>query len=219
MKDRIHLTKATMHDDISGVALGPNETYHILFQDGRQAWRDLPTVLYNKLNGRAYNLPGVSFVSLGPQGEWFVKFEDEKCYWGGPTTSEFDLSIKDDDFNVESVTFGPNQTWFVRFSDGYADTDGLPQPHKNRIASLKQNGHTIERVALGSNGDWWMLFDTGHARFYSADKDIMDWLSNDNRKDIVVFGCDENFVVICDSSLDYWRVNKFFDEAVGFEGS
>lgn len=219
LKKKMNISTKAIRDDISDIALGPNGTYHILFTDGSQNFRGLPTDLYIKLMSRIPILPGVSFVSLGPQGEYFVKFEDGHCHWGGPRAPQFDLAVKYYDFNVESVSFGPDKTWFVRSCFGDADTNGLPQPHRNRIASLERNGHGIDCVSLGSNGDWWMKFDTGHSRFCTTDEDIRNRLRNGDENDKVVFGCNEEFAVIRDFSVDYWRVNDWFDESIEYKSS
>lgn len=76
--------------DVYKVAFGPISTLEdlengtkrllnswiILGQDGRAAWKNLPTQLHNRLSNRLASWAAISEVSLGPGGSFFVRFLD-----------------------------------------------------------------------------------------------------------------------------------------------
>lgn len=98
------------------VAFGESFTsYFILFEDGRMSYADLPRSLHNKLHSRNPRLPGVEFLSLGPDGEWFVLWKTGKMEWGGPVDAEVERFIYR--HSVRQVYFGTGSVTLVRYND------------------------------------------------------------------------------------------------------
>lgn len=56
------------------LAFAPDGGYYIMWEDGTSEWLGLPRGLHNQLVGRNKSLPGVEFLSIGPNDEWFVRY-------------------------------------------------------------------------------------------------------------------------------------------------
>ena len=56
------------------MAFAEDDGWYVMWEDGVSEWVGLPTGLHNQLRSRAGSLPGVEFLSCGPEGEWFVRY-------------------------------------------------------------------------------------------------------------------------------------------------
>jgi len=70
------------------------------------------------VNKRAQQNRQFTNVSLGPNGEWWILWEDDTWNHGGLTVEcEDDLTrLQEDGRAVRQVLFGPCETFFIRFS-------------------------------------------------------------------------------------------------------
>ena len=105
---------------ISSLAFGQeNSTYFIVYEDGSYTYsrqQGIPSGLLVKLKERK-NLQDVACVSLGPEGEWFLKAKNGRMWWGG-VSSELD-----DEYNnviarkmkLKFVSFGEDGSYFMTF--------------------------------------------------------------------------------------------------------
>jgi hypothetical protein len=97
------------------LAFAPGGGYYVLWEDGAQTWRGIPTSLHNRLNGRQKSLPGVEFLSIGPSGEWFVRFLDGSWRTRDvePECREAVQELKDGGREVLKVLFGHDGSWMI----------------------------------------------------------------------------------------------------------
>lgn len=87
------------------VAFGEDiESYFVLYDDGTYDYYGIPTVVHNKLRSRNPRLPKLNYIALGPENQWFLRWEDGKREWGGPTSHNF--VSKYHELNVKRVYFG-----------------------------------------------------------------------------------------------------------------
>jgi hypothetical protein len=70
------------------------------------------------VNTRAQQNRHFTNVSLGPNGEWWVLWDDDSwCYGTCSVECEDDLMrLQEDGRAVRQVLFGPCETFFIRFS-------------------------------------------------------------------------------------------------------
>jgi hypothetical protein len=117
--EKIH----TMTSAIKTVAFGDGDHGHsfcILTQGGGYSMDGVPEAMVQGMNSNKYSKKQVDDVSLGPEGEWFVRWTDGTWKSGGCPT---DLDNKLDKLkrtghgcSVKKVLFGPSQSWFLRYT-------------------------------------------------------------------------------------------------------
>jgi hypothetical protein len=103
------------------VAFGSTyDTFFVVFGDG--SWlcegKGIPDALEDKLADRADRADLVC-VTLGPKGEWFLRAENGRMWWGG-ISSELDQLIQDllESGNYLSfIDFGDDGSYFVSYDD------------------------------------------------------------------------------------------------------
>jgi hypothetical protein len=100
------------------IAFGDSwDSYYVLFNDSSSQWAGLPTRLQNKLGSRNQQLAGVKYLSLGPNEEWFVSFEDGSWELGGaPANLSDSIDCWKKSCCIQSVLFGDDQSWLYRYS-------------------------------------------------------------------------------------------------------
>ena len=57
---------------------------YVLWEDGSSVWVNLPKKLHDKLIGRQKSLAGVQAMSIGDNGDWFVRFHNGSWESRGP---------------------------------------------------------------------------------------------------------------------------------------
>ena len=96
------------------VTFGPtDESYFILYDDGSTAFSGLPSQLEALLSER----DDVQRVSLGWQGEWFVKFKKYwKCHHFSEEIRERLEGYKEQGVRIENIIFGKD-TFVIQYSE------------------------------------------------------------------------------------------------------
>jgi len=61
---------------VSKVAFYQHKGWYVLFKDGSSEWDGLPKTLHSLLKRKKKLLPGVRDISISPEGNWFVVFND-----------------------------------------------------------------------------------------------------------------------------------------------
>jgi hypothetical protein len=90
------------------------EHYFVIFEKGGWAYNSLPASFVTALEEN--NKPYLDFVSLGPNGEWYMKTETGQSYWGGGS-SEFDNAIrKIKRSRIKRVYWGYAGQYFIRYT-------------------------------------------------------------------------------------------------------
>ena len=84
----------TIHTEsryVRTVAFGEDwDTWFVVFNDGCWDWNgDIPDGLLDRL-ATWNHLDDLTFVSLGPSGEWFVSAQNGKAWWGGMDDNQLD---------------------------------------------------------------------------------------------------------------------------------
>lgn len=93
---------------VKSVAFGKDwDTYFVVFTDGYWTWEgDPPSGLCQKLQDRDC-ASDLDFVSLGPNGEWFLAAKNRRMWWEGIDMSEYRKV-------VTSVVFGDHGAYLLR---------------------------------------------------------------------------------------------------------
>lgn len=101
------------------VAFGASyDTYFVVFHDGSWAFqgRDIPEELSEKLAVRR-DKDDLVAVSLGPTGEWFLRAENGRLWWGG-VSDDLDDAIQhliDTGHYLNFLDFGDGGSYFVSY--------------------------------------------------------------------------------------------------------
>eukprot|EP01034_Spumella_vulgaris_P022846 gene22846-29020_t len=103
----------------------------------------------------------VEWVSMGPQGEFFVRYED------GGIACDFDTEFRLSDLlcgnvhKMHKIFFGPSNAFLALTSAGECFHAGLSH---DVLKALEVNHHrTVEQVSFGGRGRYFMSFTDGHA--------------------------------------------------------
>lgn len=101
------------------IAFGASyDTYFIVYYDGSWEYqgRSIPAELVGKLKDRAER-PDLVCVTLGPKGEWFLRTENGRLWWGGigDGLDELIQSLLDTDRYLNFVDFGEGNSHFVSY--------------------------------------------------------------------------------------------------------
>lgn len=134
-----------------------------LYENGSWAWTSgMPTLLYNKLNGRSRSLPSPTYVSLGPGGYYFIRFADGKYQWVGPDSmTEYFEGEAQAKGGVASVAFGDDDCYFLVYKNGGWRYHGdIPTGLLKLIQSRDKKGD-LECVSLGSGGAYFLKAKNG----------------------------------------------------------
>jgi hypothetical protein len=114
------LKDANVSKSVVCLAFGKqNSAYFIVYEDGSWQYggQGIPSGLIEKLKERQY-LQDVSCVSLGPDGEWFLKAKNGRMWWGGVSRE------MDDAYNVaikrkrklKFACFGVDNSYLMTFN-------------------------------------------------------------------------------------------------------
>jgi hypothetical protein len=96
------------------VAFGDDwDSYFIVYSDGDYAYSNIPHALRKLLVSRN-NKRDLVCVSLGSSGEYYVRRQDERAWWGGMSTKNLQAvsSVKD---RMTFLDFGDDNTYFLRY--------------------------------------------------------------------------------------------------------
>ena len=88
---------------LSFCAFGEDDSYYMQFADGSAEWRGLSDRHDTKIRSG-----GVSFLSLGPQNQMFIRFSSGKVGWvdGPKETMDKVSSLLSKGYDVRQVVFG-----------------------------------------------------------------------------------------------------------------
>ena len=99
--------------DIKSIAFGEDfEDVFIVYTNGGYNYWGCPAGLTDKINARGRRAD-LQHVSLGPNGEWFLKAQNGKCWLGG-TSVELRETFRSK--NVTNVFFGDDWSYLVRYN-------------------------------------------------------------------------------------------------------
>lgn len=101
------------------IAFGPaQDAYFIVYHDGSWEFhgRSIPQELVEKLKERKER-PDLVCVTLGPKGEWFLRTENGRLWWGGigDELDELIQSLLESDRFLNFLDFGDDHSYFVSY--------------------------------------------------------------------------------------------------------
>jgi hypothetical protein len=134
----------------------------MLYENGGWAFTsNLPKLLHNKLNGRQKSLPSPSYVALGSQGRYYIKFKDGKSEWVG--CSDMTQTLNQSNESVLTVAFGEEwDSYFIVYSDGSHEYRNIPDALHKLLMS--RNGKCdLECVSLGPLGEYYVRARNGRS--------------------------------------------------------
>jgi hypothetical protein len=101
-------------DNIQTLALGPGKSYFCLWSDGVAKWNHLSLKMEKALRGNKM----VEEVTMGPKGEYFIRFDDDDWNIGGHCQS-CDNAIrkleKEMGKRIVHVLFGHDDNWIITY--------------------------------------------------------------------------------------------------------
>ena len=89
------------------------DSFFVLFKNGRYEWS---CVVDRVLSYRGRNRSAPKFVSLGPNGEYFIRLEDGRMWWGGMSDVGNKRTRKLGN-ELKSLSFGDHYSWFARYAE------------------------------------------------------------------------------------------------------
>ena len=99
------------------VAFGDKyDSYFVVFEDGSWECNDVPKDLLDKLEARK-DKPDLVCVTLGPNGEWFLRARNGRMWWGN-ISEELDEMIQnllESDRYLNFIDFGDDSTYFLSY--------------------------------------------------------------------------------------------------------
>jgi len=172
------------------IACGGKATIMLYEGGGWNATNGLNKQLYSKLAGRNQALPGPSYIALGSQNRYYVKFEDGRCQWVGCDALSQELRKHRP---LKTIAFG--ETWnsyFIVYEDGGYSYKGIPY-HVNDI--IQKNQCEIECVSLGPKGEYFMKMKNGRVWWGGMSYNAMNKVNRlKDRVKFIDFGENETFV-------------------------
>jgi hypothetical protein len=109
--------KTLAMENIKTVAFGTNfDSFFILSEGGGYSWQGIPEAMNQGMNSNKYRKKIIDDVSLGPDGEWFVRWKDGSWKGGGYSDNISDKLDELKQHSIKKILFGPSESWFVRYT-------------------------------------------------------------------------------------------------------
>lgn len=104
---------------VETMALGPNDSYFCMWEDGTYCWQSLSLELHVRLIECQHILLGVTTVSLGAQGEYFILFEDGIWQANGLADSCIRAleKLQRENRQVYDIQFANDGSWLIRYNE------------------------------------------------------------------------------------------------------
>lgn len=144
---------------VKDVALGRG--YVIVYEDGGVAWWDTPKELEQRFSNPNIPLPPVQFVSLGPNGNYFIKFTTGKMEWVAVDSLQTAIrtGVVQRRFSVLKVALGANGSWVILWSHGLVEFEGVPSDMGTILEAENRPGAIgLRDVSLGPHDEWFVIF-------------------------------------------------------------
>lgn len=170
---------------VSCLAIG-DDIFCCIYDDGGFSYSGgLPTGLYNSLHGRQPDHPSPTFVALGCDEQYFIKFSNGSSRW---CVIDEDLDDFISNNSIETLSFHPNftDTYFVMDTNGYYEWKGSIHRQLEKQLRNSPSESNIENVRLGSNYNYHISYDT-HVD-YRLDKCYTKGIARNRLITDVIFG-------------------------------
>ncbi|XRA98355.1 Aste57867_15909 protein [Pycnococcus provasolii] len=153
-------TKDSFSSTVTCVATNGYGTI-MLYESGSWAFsRDLPTGLYNKLHGRSLDHSRPSYVALGTQESYYIRFRNGSSQWAGP--DGLSTALHETSRTVASVAFGEDyHTWFIVYTDGYWEYNGDIPSGLDELMDSRKRRADLSLVTLGPDGEYFLKAQNG----------------------------------------------------------
>jgi hypothetical protein len=146
------------NERVTCFATGDSGAHVLLYEDGDWMYTgNIPTLLLNKLKGRAQSHPKPVYVALGTQNRYYIKFDNGKSEWVG--CEHMGEYLQKDATQVATVAFGDEwDSYFVVTKGGGYGYQSVPTGLTDKIAareqSMSKSGGDLRSVSLGPGGEW-----------------------------------------------------------------
>ncbi|ORX50083.1 hypothetical protein BCR36DRAFT_327642 [Piromyces finnis] len=134
---------------------GTRDSWYIQYENGEEAWNNIPTFLQWRLEVQKKIYPNVlvTWLSMSSDGWcWFVRFADGSIAWR-TTIVSLHLLLEKHHTNgtVSKVIFCRNNRWVVIFCDGQVAYNEIPYSLEYE---LKKYPHHIQDVTISGRKEW-----------------------------------------------------------------
>lgn len=103
------------HRDVKSVAFGKEwDSYMVVFKDGSYSGKDLPLNLKKLLKQRKEK-DDLKCVSLGPNGEYYLRADNGRAWWGGLTSKNSSM-VDEKNKKIKFIDFGDNNHFIARYT-------------------------------------------------------------------------------------------------------
>ena len=125
----------------------------------------MPTALCELLQQekkKRRNKRSPSYVALGSNDRYYVRFTDGSSQWSGNELLSEKVRDGTSKGGIKSIAFGMTDSWFIVYGDGgwcnLSNCSGLD----NKIGARQKRGD-LKCVSLGPNGEWFMAAKNGRS--------------------------------------------------------
>ena len=143
----------------------------MLYENGGWAFTGgIPKLLHNKLNGRARSLPSPTYVAIGSDDRYYIRFADGKSEWVG--CENMGNELKNCNESIETVAFGESWgSYFLVYQDGGCSYCNIPSD----LEEFVENSGSLNCVSLGRDGAWYAEASDGRASWGAGFQDRATW--------------------------------------------
>ena len=92
------------------------DSYFVMFENREYTWNNVPSAVDRVLSYKGRNRSALKFVSLGPNGEYFIRLENGRMWWGGMDDDGM-KAIRKLGNKLKSLYFGDDYSWFARYTE------------------------------------------------------------------------------------------------------
>jgi hypothetical protein len=179
------------------LALTGDEEFVIVTEGGGIRRSDQLRRAGNQLQSRSrWMRHGVDFVAFGPEGRYFLQFNDGDKLWSDNLSESMLEELRTghirknsrEEANIELLVFAPDDGWYIKYDDGSSAWDKLPVSLKILLRARRSNPSLapVQELSIGVAGRWFIRFADGRTTddipYYTPLYERLTRLRNKNRE-------------------------------------
>jgi hypothetical protein len=127
----------------------------------------IPPLLFSRMKKHNFQRQEVTYLSVGPNGNYFCNFSSGHVWWG---IGDPDFHALAQDWNIHRVAFGESKkfkrqkrlsSWIIVGRDGRVAFKNLPKRLANLLCSRLADQAAPAEISLGSDGAYFVRFLDG----------------------------------------------------------
>lgn len=199
---------------ITSVSFGPNGTW-IVCKDSDITWScDLPTPVFNKLNGRRGNkrCAPTNVAAMGPSNTYALFFNDHN-WWVNHDSLADDLNDNNiNGYDVKTVSFGDDGSYLLLLKGGGCYWCNVHRRLEQLIQT--KNNASIQWATIGTGNSYYILYDDG-VFYWGGDipDDLDETLKNNEtncNEKVWLSAFDDSYFIERSNGTTEWSANESF---------